>query len=143
MIDYSASISSHLPPPRIYRIITEEMSKWWTPMSAKFLRPGDVARTNFGAQSYWVFKANVLKEYDFIELICCEANHIHQGLSENIRQEWLNTKLQFKISGEGNNTIIDFTHAGLVPELECFEVCREGWDHFFAGCLKKYLDSAT
>jgi len=143
MSNYSARIQSHLPTKKVYKIITEEMANWWTPMSSKFLALGDFAKTEFGGESYWVFEATVLNEYHLIELTCCEANHVHNGLSENIRQEWLNTILQFQISEERNITSIKFTHKGLLPELECFEVCKNGWDYFFLKSLKKYLDSSS
>ncbi len=29
--------------------------------------------------------------------------------------------------------------SGLVPTLECFEVCAQGWDYFFVNSLKQYL----
>jgi len=39
------------------------------------------------------------------------------------KTEWTNTKVMFEISTRGNKTEIRFTHQGLVPAYECFDVC--------------------
>ena len=47
---------------------------------------------------------------------------------ENDKQEWTNTKMIFEITPHGHKTVLDFTHEGLVPEKECYAMCRQGWD---------------
>jgi len=47
---------------------------------------------------------------------------------ENDKQEWTNTKMIFEITSHGHKTVLDFTHEGLVPEKECYAMCRQGWD---------------
>lgn len=51
------------------------------------------------------------------------------------KSEWKNTKLIFEISTEGNETKVKFTHEGLVPEYECYEICKDSW----GGYIKKSL----
>ena len=138
---YTASIMASASKEEAYIAITEHMSDWWTSMSGKFLSIGDQAKTDFGGKSYWSFEATTLDKPERIELTCHDANHIHEGLSDNIRTEWLGTKLIFEIAEEDRKTRIEFTHEGLVPELECFEVCKAGWDHFFLESLKSYLEA--
>ncbi|WP_395377566.1 SRPBCC domain-containing protein [Marinicella sp. W31] len=143
MKNYTASITTLLSAQQVYQAITEDMSNWWTPMSGKFSRIGDQAKTDFGGQSYWSFEASVLSEFSNIELTCHDANHIHEGLGDSIRTEWLGTKLVFHIRPEESGTRIDFKHEGLVPELVCFDICKAGWDHYFLGSLKNYLDGKS
>ena len=47
---------------------------------------------------------------------------------KNNKEEWTNTKMIFEISTKGDKTILHFTHEGLVPEKECYEMCEKGWD---------------
>lgn len=51
------------------------------------------------------------------------------------KSEWINTKLIFTISTEGSNTKLLFTHEGLVPDYECYEVCYDAWSNY----IKKSL----
>lgn len=44
--------------------------------------------------------------------------------------EWVNTTIHFDISKKDNKTQIRFTHEGLVPEYECYEICSNGWNHY-------------
>ncbi|MEO7487261.1 MAG: SRPBCC domain-containing protein, partial [Ferruginibacter sp.] len=46
------------------------------------------------------------------------------------KTEWINTKLVFDISKEGSQTQVKFTHEGLVPEYECYNVCHDAWTGF-------------
>ncbi len=51
------------------------------------------------------------------------------------KTEWINTKLIFEITNEGGKTKVRFTHQGLVPDYECYDVCFDAW----TGYIKKSL----
>lgn len=140
MKDYNATLTSSHNAEVIFKTITEEMSNWWAPMSGKFVNLGDQASIRFGENSYWSFEASTLNKPSRVVLTCNGAHHICDNLSDKSRAEWLGTKLVFEITEEQENSHINFTHIGLVPELECFDECKAGWDHYFLGSLKDYLE---
>jgi hypothetical protein len=43
------------------------------------------------------------------------------------QSEWKDTEIPFKLSDKDSMTEIRFTHADLVPEYECFDVCSNVW----------------
>ena len=42
--------------------------------------------------------------------------------------EWKDTQIVFEISEGTHQTRIDMTHVGLVPGVECYNVCEDGWN---------------
>jgi hypothetical protein len=51
------------------------------------------------------------------------------------KSEWIGTKIIFEISEKDDKTQIRFTHEGLVPEYECFDICRVAWTHYIQDSL--------
>jgi hypothetical protein len=57
----------------------------------------------------------------------------------NDKSEWTNTKLIFDISKEGDQTKVVFTHEGLVPDYECYEICNESWTNYIKNSLYSFI----
>lgn len=45
------------------------------------------------------------------------------------KDEWTGTKLVFDIARKGGKTEVRFRHVGLVPDLDCYGPCSNGWTH--------------
>ena len=59
------------------------------------------------------------------------------------KSEWVNTRLIFDIRDNGNATQVAFTHEGLVPEYECYQVCNDAWTGYITKSLKSYIETGT
>jgi uncharacterized protein YndB with AHSA1/START domain len=55
------------------------------------------------------------------------------------KSEWVNTKIIFEISEKNGKTELRFTHQGLVPEYECYNVCFDAWTSYIQGSLKNLI----
>lgn len=55
------------------------------------------------------------------------------------KTEWVNTRLVFEITPQGEDTEIRFTHQGLVPTYECYSVCNEAWSGYIQKSLYKLI----
>lgn len=44
-------------------------------------------------------------------------------------------KIGFEISGDNDKTTVKFTHDGLVPEEECYDVCTDAWGNYINNSL--------
>jgi hypothetical protein len=140
MSDYHNHIEVNSPPHITYIEILHSMSQWWSTTSSNFSSVGDVGTVSFnGNKTKWIFKAEKLDPPHEIVLKCIKADHIHDGLPISIKEEWLNTSLIFKVSSKGSGSIVEFTHKGLGPKLDCYSVCKQSCNHFFEKSLKVHL----
>jgi hypothetical protein len=55
------------------------------------------------------------------------------------KNEWKGTDVIFEVSKKGNKTEVRFTHRGLVPEYECFDVCSNAWGSYINGSLRSLI----
>lgn len=53
--------------------------------------------------------------------------------------EWKGTKIVFELLRKGDKTEIHFSHLGLVPEYECFNVCSNAWGSYINGSLRSLI----
>lgn len=59
------------------------------------------------------------------------------------KTEWINTKLIFDITEDGDKTKVQFIHEGLVPEYECYQICNDAWTSYIQGSLQSLISSGV
>lgn len=57
------------------------------------------------------------------------------------KKEWVDTKIVFEISPEGDKTRLTFTHKGLVPAIECYGGCSGAWESLIEKSLFSYIQT--
>lgn len=57
------------------------------------------------------------------------------------KTEWTGTNPTFEINEKDGKTELTFTHFGLVPEYECFEICRDAWTTYIQKSLKSLIET--
>ena len=55
--------------------------------------------------------------------------------------EWKGTRIVFEIAPTAEGAKIRFTHLGLVPSYECFDVCFDAWTFFLQSSLRGLIDT--
>ncbi len=142
---YERILTVNTSAHHVYEAITTGYDHWWTSTGgAKFQKIGDQIKFTFPPQiSYWTFQAATLRQDEEVELVCTDAYHLLMDLPDAPKDEWLGSRMHFKLTPMGDLTQIHFRHEGLTPDLNCYEVCEEGWDHFFMRSLQDYLNSGS
>jgi hypothetical protein len=110
--------------PQIVFDSAKNFRVWWS-------EEIDGSREKLDEVFYYHYKDIHLCKIKLIELISGKKL-VYQVIDNQFsftedKSEWIDTKLIFTISGEGGKTKLLFTHEGLVPEYECFEICNEAW----------------
>ncbi|MBE9461623.1 SRPBCC domain-containing protein [Dyadobacter subterraneus] len=57
------------------------------------------------------------------------------------KNEWEGNKISFDIADVDGKTRIVFAHLGLVPEYECFEICRNAWTQYIQHSLASLIST--
>ncbi len=55
--------------------------------------------------------------------------------------EWIGTKVSFDIAQVDGKTQLLFTHIGLVPAYECYNICNDAWSNYIKGSLRSLIET--
>jgi hypothetical protein len=55
------------------------------------------------------------------------------------KNEWKGNKIFFEIMEKGNKTQLKFTQLGLVPEYECYDICKNAWNTYIQKSLHSLI----
>jgi hypothetical protein len=55
------------------------------------------------------------------------------------KTEWTGTDIMFDLAARGSGTEVRFTHAGLVPQDECFDTCSNAWGFYINTSLRDLI----
>jgi len=133
--NYHTSIIVDATPHEAFNYINS-VTQWWTEnLEGSSQKPGDEFTVRFGDVHYSKQKlVEFIPDKKVVWLVTdSKLNFIKD------KQEWTNTKISFEISNQAHKTHINFTHVGLVPEIECFDACSNAWGEYIQGSLLKLI----
>ncbi len=137
---YTTSLQVAATPAQVYTAITLHIDKWWTELANEATRTGDKLTVHFEEGTSWMMEVTRAIPGHILEWHVTKATHNLINLSKS--DEWEDTTIIWEISASKTGSTIVCTHKGLVPALECYDICERGWDYFL-GSLKRYLETGT
>lgn len=126
----------------VYEALTTQagIRRWWTESSDVDPRVGGRISIRFG-QTFKEMQIDVLQADTEVRWRVLAANLVVPGLSR--ADEWVGTTIVFQLEPEAAQvTRLHLTHIGLTPQVECFELCSQGWLQFLDS-LKRYVETGT
>ena len=122
---YSTDLLITAKPESVYNAITKDIGKWWTELSNQALQVGDQLIVRFEKSTSWVMTVSEAFPNRSLVWKVAEANHDLEDIST--KDEWKGTTINWTIEGNEAGSKIAFVHEGLVPALECYEICEADW----------------
>ncbi len=126
----TANISALEATDRINRV-----TDWWTSkVIGQSSKIGDTFKLDWG--STWVEMR--VAELEPGRKVAWVVTDCHLGFI-NDKKEWKDTQIVFDISSNGSDTTVKMTHVGLLPSVECYDVCQTGWNFYILESLQNFL----
>lgn len=135
---YTAGFTVERSPAEVFAAVNDVRAWWMTETDGSTAHVGD----EFGYEVPDVHRVRMrvarlelgrLVEWQVIE-------NFMSFISD--QTEWVGTTIRFEISEADGGTRLHFTHEGLVPEYECFDVCRNAWDRYIQS-LRELIATGT
>ncbi len=139
--DYSATIEVAASPLEVLSHINN-VPNWWATPSFKGTFEGRNAKLNdefivrFGDAHY--SKQKLIEFIPDKKVVWLVTDSLLNWIPNN-KTEWTGTKMIFELTPKGDQTVLSFTHEGLVPQQECYAKCEQGWDMLIKTSLLKSI----
>ena len=136
--DYTATILVRATATRAFKSINN-VAGWWTEnIDGRSEKLNDIFKIHFG-ETFVTMK--IVESFPDKRVVWNVTDCFLHWLAD--KKEWKDTRIVFEISTEGESARIQFTHVGLVPEVECYDNCVKGWDQYIKDSLAKLINEGN
>jgi hypothetical protein len=133
--NYNIGITVNATVQEVFNSINS-VSTWWTEdLEGSSQKQNDEFTVRFG--DVHVSTQKLVEVIPYKKVVWLVTDSKLNFLED--KHEWTNTKISFELSNYDDKTLIEFTHIGLIPEVECYNSCVKGWDYYIKGSLFKLL----
>ena len=128
--DYTTSMNVTASAHKVFKSINS-ISKWWTEnVEGSSQKTDDTFTVHFGQTFITLKIVESIPEKRIVWLVTDCNKHWLQN-----KKEWNDTQIIWKITTNSKTTQIDFTHLGLIPNLECYGACENAWADYLHNSL--------
>lgn len=137
--DYTTTITVDKSPQAAFEAITNPRAWWGHEITGHPEQLGEAWSYRFKTLHYSLQKTTELVPARKI------VWHVVEGELSFVadKQEWTGTDIVFEISEQDGKTQIRFTHRGLVPAGECYDVCSDAWSGLITGSLRTLIETGS
>ena len=129
---YTATALFESPADAVFDALTtpSSLTGWWMGASGSGLEGGTLT-FRFGEEGALVMRVDKAEAASLVEWTVLASEPL---------DDWVGTTVRFEIGPtETSGTLVRFEHVGLTPQLECFDMCIQGWGQYLPS-LVGYVD---
>ena len=133
--NFSTTLITDHSPSEVFNAITNVRGWWSEEIEGNTAKLNDVFKYHYeDIHRCKVKLTEVIPNQKIVWLV--EENYFKFTKDE---KEWTGTKPTFEITEMDGKTELRFTHFGLVPDYECFDICRDSWTNYIQNSLRKLI----
>ncbi|WP_165396076.1 SRPBCC domain-containing protein [Flavobacterium sp. J27] len=129
--NYTYCFSSSKSAAAIFQIVSNP-KKWWSGLFAEEIEgQSEQIGDEFSFQAGNGAHFSVQKLIDRVpnqKIVWLVTQSYLSFLDQ--KDEWNETQISFELKETGNQTLVTFTHNGLIPEIACYEQCSNAWSQY-------------
>lgn len=132
--NYSTSFTVDQSPEEVYAAVTNVRGWWSEEIVGKTDELGEFKH------QYQDIHRCIIKITELVpgnKVVWHVVDNYFNFITDN--SEWKDTDIVFEIAKKGDRTELTFTHVGLVPSYECYNVCSDAWGLNINGSLRKLI----
>jgi len=133
--NFNTSISVNLGAGEVTEKISHVPEWWGITFTGSAEKQNDAFVVKMGGDSFFDFTVTELVPGKRLVWLVTDCNM--PWYSD--KKEWANTRLIFDLEENNGETVLQFTHEGLTPDVECYKDCEPGWTHWIKTSLFSYL----
>jgi len=127
-MDYQISISVKETDKQVFESLTLRIPQWWSEVfDGSSDKLNDLFTVRFGNTYKTIVIEQILRNEQIVWSI---VNSYIDIVAFTNKSEWNGTRIIWTITPVGDDTKLTLTHQGLTSELECYDVCENGWKYY-------------
>jgi uncharacterized protein YndB with AHSA1/START domain len=134
--DYTTQVHFDVPPERVFGTLTnpDSFAAWWTPATGSAGEGGELRLTFAGIDNPLLIHVTEAKRFAVLRWNITACDFL---------PDWVGTTPGFTLTESGAGECeLRFRHEGLNPRLDCYDMCRTGWDQHLPS-LRDYIQTGT
>ena len=134
---YITTVAVDASPADAYAAIND-VHAWW---GLDIEGPTDVLGAEFTFRGQDMHRARI----KVVELV--PGKRVVWQVTDNLftfttdQTEWVGTTIRFDIRPTDTGSLIRFSHLGLLPDHECYELCAPAWTFFIVDSLRALINA--
>jgi len=129
--DFTTTIVVDQTPAEVFRAITNPRAWWSEEIEGGTEKLNDVFDYHF--RDVHICKMKLTEVVPDEKVVWLVLDNYFNFIKD--QSEWKGTKIIFEISEKDKKTQIRFTHEGLVPAYECYDICFNAWTGYIQDSL--------
>ncbi|MGY1803069.1 SRPBCC domain-containing protein [Blastococcus sp. SYSU D00922] len=134
---YTTAFTVERSPDQVVDAITDVRSWWMTKVDGDNRAVGDEFSYRVPGIHYCRMRVTELVPG---QRVVWRVVDNHMGFIQD-QSEWKGTEIRFELTERDGGTELRFTHHGLVPAYECFDICRNAWTFYVGDSLRSLIET--
>jgi len=133
--DFTTTITVDQTPTEVFNAINNVRGWWSEEIEGSTGKLNDVFLYHY--KDIHLCKIKLIEVVPYEKVVWLVLDN-HFNFTKD-KSEWKDTKIIFDISEKDNKTQLRFTHVGLVPNYECYDICYEAWSNYIQNSLRNLI----